>query len=107
MLVLAAALSGPPAWSASPTLVVPDPAGDALDGGASVDVVSVTYDVKMSIDSIPKDARNGRKLTALRGYTTLAEPVFGIYGNSETDTDGLIAGAPHDDVVSDKEFTFS
>lgn len=177
----------------SPVLALADPKGDAIDGRPSMDILSVTYDVKtlkkgnppsllvtmklaapyeqqlaayhvksqipgcgffdasfapgtllsqatgsssmswfiecgpgdeavllfvkptlnkdtitfgLSLDSMPKKARAGAKLTAIRAFTTMAEPVMGILGNGELDFDA-VEGVPTDEVRTPKEYSFA
>lgn len=86
--------------------------GDNSTTGTAV-LIDVRTDVKgpvitwaIAVDSLPKDVRKGAKITSIRGITSFAEPVTGIYGNGNTDTGGLIEGVPNDEVRTDKEFTF-
>jgi hypothetical protein len=80
--------------------------GDSVLLDTRTDVKGSTITWAIQVTSLPRDVRAGKKLTDIRGYTSLAEPVFGIYGNGSTDTSDEVEGLPNDEVRTDKEFVF-
>lgn len=60
----------------------------------------------LSLDSLPKPAREAGELINLYSFTQTSEPVFGIFGNGDQDTGGP-GVLPTDSAETDQTFRFA